>query len=216
MAASDLIADVQDVIQDDAYGEDEIMPLLNRAMTLISNKVLLPELEAYADITTVANTQSVALPANYHRELFKVKSAVYKDIPIFTSPARLFDACGLALEGMAGDVQAVAITPGQTLFLYKVPSTAQTLTVWYFRKPLDMAADVDDPDGLPEQFHDMLSNFACWKLFDKIEDGIEGKKVNADHYMGLWLDALTIGLPSFVEGLGVSRRKAPTVRGEFL
>lgn len=212
----DLIEEVQDVIQDDAYDEDTILSLLNRAMGLISSKVLLPGLEAMSSLATAPAVNVVSLTADYHRELFKAYNATTEcGILLFSSTASLYRRCPRAVKAEVGDVKFVALT-GKSLMIHAVPASAQDLTLWYYRKPVVLVEDNDEPDGLPPQFHDMLSNYAAWKLFDKIEDGIEGKKVNTDHYMTLFLDALENGLPSYIEGLGVSRREPPVVRGEFL
>ncbi|MBA3015337.1 MAG: hypothetical protein KKD63_11085 [Proteobacteria bacterium] len=214
--AIDLIEEVQDVIQDDAYDEDMILALINKAMDVISAKVLLPGLETTSTVSTTADENTVALPVDYHRELFKVHNdSIERDVIVFSTTASLYRMCLGAVKSEAGNVKAVAML-GNNLRIHFVPTTAQDLTLWYYRKPASLVADTDEPDGLPLQFHDMLTNYAAWKLFDKIEDGIEGKKVNTDHYMTLFIDALENGLPCYVEDLGVSRREPPVVRGEFL
>lgn len=214
--AIDLIEEVQDVIQDDAYDEDMILALINKAMGIISSKVLLPGLETTGTVSTTADVNTVPLPADYHRELFEVHNAnTERNVLLFSTTASLYRRCPRAVKGESGDVMAIAML-GNNLLVHFIPTSAQDLTLWYYRKPAPLVADTDEPDGLPLQFHDMLTNYAAWKLFDKIEDGIEGKKVNTDHYMTLFIDALENGLPCYVEDLGVSRREPPVVRGEFL
>jgi hypothetical protein len=47
------------------------------------------------------------------------------------------------------------------------------------------------PDGIPEFLHeDLLINYGAWKIFDQIEDGIDGQKVNTNYYKSLFMKAM--------------------------
>ncbi|MBE9592716.1 MAG: hypothetical protein IMF19_04480 [Proteobacteria bacterium] len=82
--------------------------------------------------------------------------------------------------GMAdvGDVEYIAID-GSTMYYQKVPATITALTLLHRRKPVAMVADDDEPEGIPPHLHlSVIVPKAAILGFDRIEDGIEGKKVN--------------------------------------
>ena len=77
-----------------------------------------------------------------------------------------------------GDVEYIAVE-GNTLYYHKMPSTITTLTLLHRRKPVYMVASDDEPEGIPEHLHQsVIVPKVAMIGFDKIEDGLEGKKVN--------------------------------------
>jgi hypothetical protein len=46
-----------------------------------------------------------------------------------------------------------------------------------------MSDDADTPDGIPKHLHrGLLVNHTCWRIFELIEDGLEGDTPNTDKY----------------------------------
>lgn len=77
-----------------------------------------------------------------------------------------------------GDVEYVAVE-GNTLYYQNIPSAVTTLMLLHRRKPVAMIADSDEPEGIPEHLHlNVIVPRVAIFGFDRIEDGIEGKKVN--------------------------------------
>jgi len=78
----------------------------------------------------------------------------------------------------AGDVEYVVIE-GNTMYYQNIPAVATTLTVLHRRKPVVMVEDNDEPEGIPEHLQlEVIVPKVAIRGFDKIEDGIEGEKVN--------------------------------------
>ena len=78
----------------------------------------------------------------------------------------------------AGDVEYVA-AEGDTLYYQSIPAAVTPLTILHRRKPVAMVNDSDEPEGIPEHLHlEVIVPKVAIRGFDRIEDGIEGKKVN--------------------------------------
>ncbi len=86
-----------------------------------------------------------------------------------------------------------------------MPSVAELVTLHYYRRPVDMVADGDTPDGIPLHLQmSLLVNFACWKAYEFIEDGLEGETPNTLKYREFFfaaLKTLELSLPDDVRGL---------------
>ena len=77
-----------------------------------------------------------------------------------------------------GDVEYVAVE-GNTLYYQGIPSVATALTLLHRRKPVVMVEDSDEPEGIPSHLHlNVIVPRAAMFGFDRIEDGVEGEKVN--------------------------------------
>ena len=78
----------------------------------------------------------------------------------------------------AGDVEYIAVE-GSTMYYQGIPTVATPLTLLHRRKPVVMVEDADEPEGIPEHLHlSVIVPKAAIFGFDRIEDGVEGEKVN--------------------------------------
>jgi hypothetical protein len=78
----------------------------------------------------------------------------------------------------AGDVEYVAVE-GNMLYYQGIPSTVTPLTLLHRRKPVAMVEDDEEPEGIPSHLHlNVIVPRAAMFGFDRIEDGVEGEKVN--------------------------------------
>ena len=85
----------------------------------------------------------------------------------------------------------VTIEQGGNLYYQRIPTSAVTLTLHFYRKPVEMDAEADTPDGIPTHLQVLLLvSFACWKIFELIEDGIDEPTPNTDKYERKFLKAL--------------------------
>lgn len=179
MHLSDLIDEVIHIVQDSSLSEKRVENLLNEgyenAAAVISDP--LPDLEKTGTVRTSTSLAYVSLPSDYHRNLEMVYDSTQNErIPILNS----FQALSIKYPGLAdtGNLGHVAIS-GSRLYYQGIPSTVRTLTLNYFRKPYLRSADRDEMSALPVHLHRrLLVNYACKELFSRIEDGMEGQKVN--------------------------------------
>lgn len=148
----------------------------------------LPELLTIGTVTTDITLPYVAMPTSFHRNLeFAVDSSgteisIAKSFIEFTETYPALDSTGSITE----------VTEQGNIFYYQsIPTVAEDVTIHYYKKPTDMAVDADEPDGIPIHLQkSLLINHACWKLFELIEDGLEGPGPNTQRYMGLFFQAL--------------------------
>ena len=162
-------------------------------ITLASSAALTAE-SAGEDITIRA--PMVALPSDYNRGLFLVSSgSQHREIPIITSHHELLRAYPLLDE--TGDVSFVAMK-GDWLYYNPVPSTAETLTLHYYRDPSDMSESTDEPDGIPSYLQDrLLVNYAAKEIYALVEEAVKGNTLRGEKYEELFQKAM-LDLVAFI------------------
>jgi len=136
---AELIVEVTRIIQDTSYDSTEQLAFLNQAMQDIAGdpRVLLPDLETQDDVTTSTSVSYVALPSDYQKNLlYCYNSSKYWPVKIYASLASLQRMFSRLDQG--GAVVGVT-TRGQNLHYQRIPSSAETLQLHYYRKPYDMA-----------------------------------------------------------------------------
>ena len=183
MNAVELIEEVSDIIDDPSYSSVVFLRYLNQAELALAGELLLPDLaDGFGTVDTDPAAFSVALPADYHKGLFHaqcdgVEIGVLKNLK---SLAARFGS--LTVE--AGDVAAVAVN-GKKLLYLKVPAEATAVELFFYRKPVAMTESGEsNPDGFVDNddFDWALIHHACWKIFSKIEQGVEGAKVGSRYH----------------------------------
>jgi len=198
MPFSDLISAVQNIIQDDFFTEEMIGTYLNQAQLEVAGGMQsalgdwitppLPGLLTIGTVTTVLATPYLSMPTDFQRNLQLVASSEGYELILaesfnsFTSTYPNLDRIGTISE---------CIEFGNLLYYQGIPTVATDLTIHYYRLPVEMEDDEDEPDGIPIQLQrSLLLNHACWRIFELIEDGIEGVGVNTQRYMNSFYLAL--------------------------
>jgi hypothetical protein len=148
----------------------------------------LPELFAIDTVATDLTYGYVEMPETYQRSLQLVVSASGKEISIANSFIN-FTETYPTLDKKGGISEA--IENGNMLYYQRIPSVSETLTLHFYRLPVAMTEDDDTPDGIPEHLQmSLLSNYAAWKSFELIEDGLEDDTPNTNKYRQFFLTAL--------------------------
>jgi len=189
MTFEELVNEVMDVVQDTTWDAANIQNRLNRALQVVAKGVLLPgkhqlspplpELYTYDDIDTVAGVAMCNLPTDYQRDVVQVLNAVNDNIPLEKSFTKFL---GDNPDQVSGAVNRAAVY-GSRLLYRDIPATAETLTVHYYKNPTTMVNSSDEPTCLPEALHrSILVGYVCMQIFDLIEDGIEGRKINTEYW----------------------------------
>ena len=79
------------------------------------------------------------------------------------------------------------------LFYQDIPSDTEDLFVVYYKKPEVLTPASPHPTCLPEDHVvPLLVNYALWKLYEVIEDGVDGNRPNTETYKRLFSDALAL------------------------
>jgi len=170
-------------------GVDEIAGGVHSALLDVISPPL-PNLFVIDTVTTDIAAAYVNMPTTYQRNLQLAVSAKGSEIDISNSFIE-FSETYPALSKV-GNISEV-IEQGGKLYYQGIPSTEEILTLHFYRKPVIMVDDDDEPDGIPEHLHmSLLSNFAAWKANEFLEDGVEGETPNTLKYKSFFTDALKI------------------------
>lgn len=195
MKNRELIERVKEKIHDASFTPSMILAKLNKGVGRIANLVDLPDLKS-SDTVETGEDAYVSLPSDagnvFHRKdksLFFVSSDSQDNEVTIEESWIKFLGKWPTLDD-AGNVQQVCVR-GSRLYFQPIPSTADTLTLHFFRRPVAMTANSsDEPDGIPEDLQeDLLVNFACWDIYSQKEDE-DGKTPETDKYKGLFAQAL--------------------------
>jgi len=200
MILSELVAAVTTIIQDASFTEDIIISRLNEAQSEVAGGVQstlgswltppLPELLTIDTIDTVTDAAYVAMPTNFQRTLQFAASSEGNEIDIADSFISFVEVYPL-LDKSSSVVECCEF--GNNFYYQGIPTASAEITIHYYRLPTDMSADADEPDGIPSHLHrGLLINHACWKIYDLIEDGIDGVMPNTEKYMDLFFNAARI------------------------
>jgi hypothetical protein len=197
MQLSELRTKVVNIIQDESFTSDDIDGYLNEVQQEVAGGIqsslgswITPPLPALLTIDTITTETDVAyvdMPATFQRNLQFVASSDGNEIDIaesfisFVETYPLLDKSGTVTE---------CCEFGNLFYYQGIPTSAATITLHFYRFPVDMEDDTDEPDGIPSHLHrGLLVNGACWKIFELIEDSTDGNKPNTEKYMNLFLSA---------------------------
>ncbi len=179
MQLSVMVTEVENIVQDPSFTSDDIKSYLNLALDFAAQQVPLPNLKRIGTIETAQEQAWVSLAGlsgGFSGRLRKCFNSTGNEIEIYpTLDLLLIDYAPLTSEGA---VEAVALE-GTILWYQKIPESPETLTLLYYQNPGILTADGDEPADYPEFLHKLLFvHGAAFMLFDRIEDGVEGEKIN--------------------------------------
>jgi len=163
--AQELSTEIEQKVKDSSYSFANVLSVLNKALKYIAGQVLLPALEtANNALSTTAATAYVALPTDYHRNLYYCysndRNRIIKVYYSYSDLIKRFSQIDLA-----GPVYGVAV---KTLSLYyqKVPVAAESLMIKYYKMPTALTLVSSSPSCLPEHLvRPLLVNYVCRDIF---------------------------------------------------
>lgn len=180
---------VSRIVDDDDFDGD-IGDYLNQGVSEIANGMqsslgsfITPPLPALFKIDTV-DTESdeayVSMPTTFQRGLTFVADSSGIEIEIANSMINFSQR--YPLLNRIGKITET-IEQGGNLYYQGIPATSEELTLHFYRYPVEMVEDSDTPDGIPLSLQrSLLVNYACWRCFELIEDGVEGQGLNTVRY----------------------------------
>ena len=198
---SELLTDIKALLQDTSWTDTQITAKINRNLQKIAKGIKkktddgsvvqmlpLPDLYTIGTVTTSTSVPYVSLPSNYQRGLCYIERSAKIRVDIADSFLEFMDDYpGL---DRTHEVTEAAVK-GSTLYYQGMPSTADTLTVHYYKKPSTMSASDDEPEGLPEELAwDLLVYSTVKDYYLLIEDGMDGNTPNTVKYNSLFNGAL--------------------------
>lgn len=182
MNLSDMISKIKLGVQDDGLWDD-ITPLIHEAIERAAHDLPHASL-ATSEVLDIAEDDAspVSLPSDYHHDVYRVVNVTSsRPVSIRTNLNaldRLYD--GIETPGYITDV---AVEGTDLHFQYTPANEAQELRVFYYAQPTVLTSDDVDLDWIPERLHrGIVVDYALKELFNLIEDGVEGQKINTAFY----------------------------------
>jgi len=180
--AAEINAEVARRVQDSAFILDDTVRYINKGLKEIAGTLLLPKLlTTETTVDTVVDTAYADLPDNFMQNLHYCYSNNYnRKIRIYDSLELLYSS--FTTLDLGGRVVGVA-RRGERLYYQRIPASAETLRIHYYKYPTEITASTGEPDCLPEFLvRPLLVNYVCKEIFELIEDGMEGPTPNTDRY----------------------------------
>ena len=187
MNLGQLRREVEILIDDESFDSFTVDQYINQALRYATELVKFPSLKRFGTVT-VGGTGSNAYGdiedlgiSEFSGILTRVTDEDGSEVTIMPKLESLIDKYPTMEE--VGDVESVALE-GNILWFQKIPESPQTLAVVFYKTPDLLSANSDKPI-IPEHLQrSLLVHGAAWMIYDQIEDGIEGKKVNTinHHY----------------------------------
>lgn len=179
-AVAGLVTEVAGIVADPAVTEQDIVRSLWRGLLAACAATRLPALSAETWLTFGPGQGYAALPADMQHgptDAFLLpgrgRVRLLSDLAALRRAER-FSARGPVRFAAAG---------GGRLYVRPVPVTVVTIEVGYFRLPDPLAGPADKPACLPPHLvGPLLVGFACRELFERLEEGAEGKKTQTSAY----------------------------------
>lgn len=218
MQFNKLIEEIEEKVDDSTYdSSDTVKSLINDAVRDIAAGVLVPGENRFTDplpdlytvessFSLTNSSRSASLPNDFQRDLVKAyEDDGLGDIPILISWRRFLDKWP-ALE--TGSYVEGVVVRGSSLYYH--PAVTTTLEIGYYANPSTLSSDTDDPSCVPAHLQrGLIINHVCRELYSRIEDGMEGRKVNTEYYDQMFQEAVLMldlwigedGDPEYIEDI---------------
>ena len=190
MNTYELVTNVQRAVKDGSFSEQEIVDLLNEALLAVAFEFCLPELESVDELSFLSGDDLANLPDDYHHDLWHIEPLTKPcKVNVHTS---LHSLQRIYKDTDTGSTIQDAAVDGLILHVRPILTEDQDVRIHYYRIPETLilgdmtetpATQPNSPEGIPAHLHGpLLVNYAAAKLFDIIEDGIDGGKNNTRRY----------------------------------
>lgn len=184
---------IRDIIGDDSI---ELTDRINEAVSIIAGGIRMPDgqfsspLPELFESDTVGTTSNayVDLPATYQRNLFYVadengsridppRGGSYYSFVLFLNNLSEKDM------SQTGSVDRVC-AKGRRLYYQGIPTASEDILIYFYRKPVDMNLEDDEPDGLPDHLSKrLIVHYVCKEIFGEgLEDGDNSRAIGAKYH----------------------------------
>lgn len=183
----------------------DIPDRINEAVSMISGGVRMPDgqvtppLPELYEISTVETTVNAYadLPDTYQRKIVMVIDSSGDEIlPVNGGDLYAFKLFINSIsEKNLSETGSIyrACVKGKKLYYQGIPSDAETLTLHFYRLPVDMADNDDTPDGLPTHLSKrLIVHYVCAQIYgEMIESGEDTPNMGHDYHLGKFYTAMT-------------------------
>lgn len=191
---------IKRIVRNKSWSDSDILDLMNRGLTAIAGGMMfqysdgtqalsppLPDLMTSSTVTTSTTLAYVSMPADFQRNLFMLKSLTngLRIMNLFSTFAEFLTYYPM-IEYSPLTCQVIGAARRGTQFWYQgIPTTAESLQLHYFRKPIITTEDTveSECDGLPAHLaEELLISYCAMKIWTEIESGVGAQLVNTKEY----------------------------------
>lgn len=184
---SDIVTKVQQRIRDTGYSTSEITNYINDTQNDVFNEYRLPFMQTTQNYTLTQGvsdiTDGVGLPANYVQaiDLTLTSTALEQVLPYrdFTWIDDQYPDPDDTSRNPAG-IPRYWYKYGETIKVYPVPVSAETLTLRYYKKPTLLGSDADVPE-IPSEFEELLVSGAAYRVL-QVKDNYDQAAIHENKY----------------------------------
>ena len=194
----------QGIIQDESFYAS-ITDRINDAVSTIAAGVRMPDgmisppLPDLFDTDTIATATDAAyksLPTDYQRNLIMIadsngdqiahpRNGNYYSFSLFLRQVSMKDFTE------AGDAYIVCVK-GTKLYYQGIPSTAKTLTLHFYRAPVDMVDKDDELDGIPEHLQKrLIQHYVAAQIFGEALEDLDPAGQGYKYHINKFYEAMT-------------------------
>ncbi|RLA78370.1 MAG: hypothetical protein DRG33_05605 [Deltaproteobacteria bacterium] len=162
---------------------------INTALLRLCRSFRFPDLIDSNTVTVIGSGSGiVALPADYHHNLFEATSVTHSNEPIrIRSNIKAMDRDYPDTQSKIGRVKDVAENSGN-LHCLPVPADDESLLVRYYRKAATLVNDSDEPEGIPDYLQEDL--LVGYVVKDKLPLVSKSLGLKLQHYISDYNSAL--------------------------
>lgn len=200
MNLEDIRSEIVSIVSDSSYSSDYIDSLINETLQKVCGRVIIPGLKMLTTATLGTGVSSVSLSSNFGGRVIRVLDSNGDSLELIPSLELMMDRYGAMEE--VGELEAVC-QEGNVLWFAKRMSAEENVTILYLKRPVELVSGSDVPEELPDFLHrDLLVYGTAAVLFNQIEDGLDGSKINTQVYGGLFEQ----GIARLHEWIGRNKR----------
>lgn len=188
--AGDLVSRVQQRVRDTGYSSSEIKQYLNDTLNDVFNEYRLPFMETTHNYTVTAGdsdiTHGSGLPTDYVQAIDLTLTTSGQERVLTYKDVREVDGFYPDPDDTTRNASTAPIEwyyYAQTIRIFPVPDQAYTLTLRYYKKPTEFAADADVPD-VPSEFSELLVVGAAYRVL-QVKDNYDQAGILENKYQEL-------------------------------
>lgn len=226
MTLDELTLEIKQVCRDPSM-EQSITTWLNQAVLELAGSYELPTLRLRTAATLAVTTSNYLYSLSaathsssyvYMKRCFRITSSTVEQGFALEPSVTLLDDVDADHSDTGTSVQRVAVE-GDQVAIY--PKATENLSVWFYRKPVNMAAGTSEPDGIPESYHYRvlvpMVVLRAMRLYPDFPTATVGDETKALQWWtarlnaGLYGDGVQPGMLHFIQK--AQRVGTPRVRG---
>jgi hypothetical protein len=183
MNFQDMIDETKILVQDSSY-DDLIPSYINDSLIQAAIETQLPDLKRVALVTTAVDAPYISIPdlgIDFAGRVLGVrpKYETFRDLETMVETLDITD-----INELGDEIKGICLEGGN-LWYWPTPNEVQSITLFFMTNPPLLYYPEDEIKYFPDHIQRLaLCHGAASLCYEKIEDGLEGDKVNTTYHKG--------------------------------